>query len=103
MKAEHKLTMNIVEALHHEVRLTIIDVLKEGPQSVTQLCHQCKCDENEMLEHITVLRNAGLVLPMAEQKLSLSPFGMYGAREHLKQVLATTNEAGCCDGCKGCQ
>ena len=91
----------VATALANTTRLAMIDILQNGPIEVKELAQQVG---DSIVEHLSVLKNAGLLLGdiHGKEPISLSPFGVYGARKILDEVLATTHEDGQCAGCKGC-
>ncbi len=99
--AKNQMALLVATALADETRLELIDILQNGPVTVEALVNQIGESANE---HLAVLKNAGLLLGDVQGKepISLSPFGVYGARKILDEVLATTHEDGQCAGCKGC-
>jgi DNA-binding transcriptional ArsR family regulator len=50
-----------MKALSEPLRLQIIDVLREGPQSVTQLSDRLGAEMVTTSHHLKILKNAGLV------------------------------------------
>ncbi len=91
----------VATALADQTRLAMIDILQNGPITVADLSSRV----GESAEtHLKVLKNAGLLLGDidSQEPISLSPFGVYGARKILDEVLVTTHEDGQCAGCKGC-
>ncbi len=91
----------VATALADETRLAMIDLMQNGPITVAELTSRVG---ESAREHLTVLKNAGLLLGdiTGQGPISLSPFGVYGARKILDEVLVTTHEDGQCAGCKGC-
>ncbi len=92
----------VASALADGTRLQLIDLLQNGPITVSQLTEQMG---QPVCEHLLVLKTAGLLLGdiNGEEPISLSPFGVYGARKILDEVLSTTHEDGQCGGCQGCK
>lgn len=99
--AKNQMAFLVATALADATRLEMIDIMQNGPTTVADLQKQFG---EAVLEHLSVLKNAGLLLGdiMGEDPISLSPFGVYGARKILDEVLATTHEDGQCGGCKKC-
>ena len=91
----------VATALADHTRLAMIDILQNGPITVADLSNRVG---ESVEEHLAMLKNAGLLLGdiHSQEPISLSPFGVYGARKILDEVLATTHEDGQCAGCKGC-
>lgn len=50
-----------MKALSEPLRLQIVDILREGPQSVTQLTERLGTEMVTTSHHLKILRNAGLV------------------------------------------
>ena len=100
--AKNQMALLIASALADATRLEVIDILQNGPITVADLTSRVG---EPLEEHLTVLKKAGLLLGDTDggEPISLSPFGVYGARKMLDEVLATTHEDGQCAGCKGCQ
>ena len=99
--AKNQMALLVANALADATRLQMIDIMQNGPITVDELASQVG---ESAREHLAVLKNAGLLLGdiNGPEPISLSPFGVYGARKILDEVLATTHEDGQCGGCKGC-
>ncbi|MBR6548163.1 MAG: winged helix-turn-helix transcriptional regulator [Clostridia bacterium] len=99
--AKNQMAFIVATALADHTRLAMIDILQNGPITVADLSNRVG---ESVEEHLAMLKNAGLLLGdiHSQEPISLSPFGVYGARKILDEVLATTHEDGQCAGCKGC-
>ena len=104
-KAQINLIYEITNALANTTRLQIIDALKTSAKTPEALAEEIGVSVAEVMEQLTVLRKAGLLPENPEEgvEVFLSPFGIYGAREALKEFLGTTHEDGKCAGCNGCK
>ncbi len=64
-----KRAVKILRLLSDESRLRIMLYLaKEGPTYVTKLCEVLELNQTTMSHHLSLLRNAELILPMREGK-----------------------------------
>ena len=99
--AKNQMALLVATALADATRLEMMDILQNGPICVSELEKQL---DEPVDAHLEVLKNAGLLLGdiKGSEPISLSPFGVYGARKILDEVLVTTHEDGQCGGCKGC-
>ncbi len=99
--AKNQMAYLVANALADITRLAVIDFMQNGPVTVADL--QAKFGEG-IAEHLAILKSAGLLLGdiHREEPISLSPFGVYGARKILDEVLATTHDDGQCAGCNKC-
>ena len=105
-QTRHAMVASIGRALADETCLCVIDALMEQPQTPQQLSAALQTDGETVAHALQLLRQAGLLLrrqDSADDVESLSPFGVYGARTALCEVLATTHEDGQCAKCGGCQ
>lgn len=104
LSVQQQMVRIIAEALLSEQALIIIEALQQRPLTNVQLAEWCGCSVVDVNQSLQLLQKAGLVQVHEEnvQLFSLSPFGMYGARQLMNQVLATTCEDGQCSGCCGC-
>ncbi len=103
--AQIHLIYEITNALANKTRLQIIEALKTSAKTPEVLAEEIGCSVEEAMEQLQILRKAGLLPenPAEGQEVFLSPFGIYGAREALKEFLGTTHEDGKCAGCNGCK
>ena len=53
---------NIIKALAHPTRLFIVDELSRGERCVCELTEMVGADTSTVSKHLSVLRNAGIVL-----------------------------------------
>jgi len=53
---------NIIKALAHPTRLFIVDELSRGERCVCELTEMIGADTSTVSKHLSVLRNAGIVL-----------------------------------------
>ena len=60
--AEYREGAAIFKALGHPSRLLIVDALSHGELCVAELTERIGCDISTVSNHLSVLRNAGLVL-----------------------------------------
>ncbi len=102
ISARNQMVLLITHALGDDTRLHMMDILQNGPITVPELQSRFA---DSIDEHLMILKNAGLLLGdvQGSDPISLSPFGVYGARKILDEVLATTHEDGQCGGCQGCK
>ena len=102
--AKVNLIYEIANALADKTRLQIIEALKTSAKTPNMLAEEIGCSLKETMDQLFVLRKCGLLpeTPCEEKDVFLSPFGIYGAREALKEFLGTTHEDGKCNGCTGC-
>ena len=102
LNVKNQMVLLVASALADTTRLQLIDILQNGPITVAGLTQHIG---QPIEEHLTVLKTAGLLLGNINEQepISLSPFGVYGARKILDEVLSTTHEDGQCGGCNGCK
>jgi len=60
--AEYRAGASVFKALGHPSRLLIVDALSHGELCVAELTERIGCDISTVSNHLSVLRNAGLVL-----------------------------------------
>ena len=103
--AQIHLIYEITNTLASKTRLQIIEELKISAKTPELLAQALDIPVEEVIEQLFVLRKAGFLpeMPQLGKDVFLSPFGIYGAREALKEFLGTTHEDGNCAGCKGCK
>lgn len=103
--AQIHLIYEITNTLANKTRLQIIEELKTSAKTPETLANALGVSLEETMEQLLVLRKAGFlpVTPEQGSEVFLSPFGIYGAREALKEFLGTTHEDGKCAGCSGCK
>lgn len=58
---EAKIRSGIIKAMGHPVRLMIIDCLKHGPKSFSELFSLFNLDKSTVSKHLLVLKEAGIV------------------------------------------
>ena len=104
-KAQIHLIYEITNTLANKTRLQIIEELKTSAKTPETLADAMGISVEDTMEQLLVLRKAGFLpeTPEAGKEVFLSPFGIYGAREALKEFLGTTHEDGKCAGCNGCK
>jgi DNA-binding transcriptional ArsR family regulator len=62
LRAElEELTSSVCRALNDPKRLAILYALADGPHSVTELCSQLKISQSNISQHLSMLRDRGLV------------------------------------------
>lgn len=59
---EYRAGASVFKALGHPSRLLIVDALSHGELCVAELTERIGCDISTVSNHLSVLRNAGLVL-----------------------------------------
>lgn len=57
---------DICHALTHPIRLEIIDQLRDGEKSVTQLAEELQAPQGTVSRHLGVMRAKGVVVPRRE-------------------------------------
>ena len=104
-QAQIHLIYEITNTLANETRLQVIEQLKTSAKTPEAIAEAVNCSLEEIMEQLKVLRKAGFLPenPELGREVFLSPFGIYGAREALKEFLGTTHEDGKCAACKGCK
>jgi ArsR family transcriptional regulator len=60
-KRMYKLMAEVISAAGHEIRLAILDYLKEGEQCVCDIADHVDANRSNVSRHLTVMLNAGLV------------------------------------------
>ena len=58
---EYRSAADVFKALGHSSRILIVDVLTHGERCVADLTEMIGCDASTVSNHLSVLRNAGLV------------------------------------------
>ncbi|MDD3846246.1 MAG: metalloregulator ArsR/SmtB family transcription factor [Syntrophorhabdaceae bacterium] len=58
---EAQIRSNIIKAMGHPVRLMMIECLKEGTQSFSELFDLFSLDKSTVSKHLLVLKEAGIV------------------------------------------
>lgn len=65
MDADRKRMYNqmaqVIAAAGHEIRLAILDYLKDGEQCVCDIAEHVEANRSNVSRHLAVMRNAGLV------------------------------------------
>lgn len=59
---EYRAGADVFKALGHASRLLIVDVLSHGERCVADLTQLIGCDTSTVSNHLSVLRNAGIVI-----------------------------------------
>lgn len=59
---EYRAAADVFKALGHSSRILIVDVLTHGERCVADLTQLIGCDVSTVSNHLSVLRNAGLVI-----------------------------------------
>lgn len=57
---------DICQALTHPIRLEIIESLREGEKSVTQLVEALQAPQGTVSRHLSIMRSKGVVVPRHE-------------------------------------
>ena len=60
-KKMYKLMAQIIAAAGHEIRLAILDYLKDGEQCVCDIAEHVEANRSNVSRHLGVMLNAGLV------------------------------------------
>lgn len=60
-KKMYKLMAEVISAAGHEIRLAILDYLKDGEQCVCDIVEHVGANRSNVSRHLTVMLNAGLV------------------------------------------
>ena len=60
-KKMFKLMAEVISASGHEIRLAILDYLKDGEQCVCDIAEHVGANRSNVSRHLTVMLNAGLV------------------------------------------
>ena len=60
-KRKYKLMADVISAAGHEIRLAILDYLKDGEQCVCDIAEHVDANRSNVSRHLTVMLNAGLV------------------------------------------
>ena len=60
-KRMYKLMAEVISAAGHEIRLAILDYLKDGEQCVCDIAEHVEANRSNVSRHLTVMLNAGLV------------------------------------------
>jgi ArsR family transcriptional regulator, virulence genes transcriptional regulator len=58
----YQLHAHLCKALAHPTRLLIIDELRDGPRSVSELVEQLGLRQSNLSQHLGILRSQGLVI-----------------------------------------
>jgi ArsR family transcriptional regulator, arsenate/arsenite/antimonite-responsive transcriptional repressor len=58
---EAEIRSNIIKALAHPMRLMIVDLLREGEKSFSEINGNFHFDKSTVSKHLTVLKEAGIV------------------------------------------
>ena len=62
----YQIHADICHALTHPIRLEIIDSLREGEKSVTQLVEALQAPQGTVSRHLSLMRSKGVVVPRHE-------------------------------------
>ncbi len=60
-KRMYKLMAQVIAAAGHEIRLAILDYLRDGEQCVCDIAEHVEANRSNVSRHLSVMRNAGLV------------------------------------------
>jgi len=60
-KRLYKLMANVISAAGHEIRLSILDYLKDGEKCVCDIAEHVEANRSNVSRHLAVMLNAGLV------------------------------------------
>jgi DNA-binding transcriptional ArsR family regulator len=65
-KRMYKLMADVISAAGHEIRLAILDYLKDGEQCVCDIADHVEANRSNVSRHLAVMLNAGLVAQRKE-------------------------------------
>ncbi len=65
-KRMYKLMADVISAAGHEIRLAILDYLRNGEQCVCDIADHVEANRSNVSRHLTVMLNAGLVAQRKE-------------------------------------
>ena len=60
-KRMYKLMADVISAAGHEIRLAILDYLKDGEQCVCDIAEHVGANRSNVSRHLSVMLNAGLI------------------------------------------
>jgi len=60
-KIVYKLMADVISAAGHEIRLAILDYLKDGEKCVCDIAEHVEANRSNVSRHLAVMLNAGLV------------------------------------------
>jgi ArsR family transcriptional regulator len=60
---DYEKTSTVLKALGHPLRLRIVQGLIMGNCCVTEMCVKLKTPQSTISQHLSVLRNAGIITP----------------------------------------
>ena len=58
---EAEIRSKIIKAMAHPVRLTVVEFLRDGEHSFSEIVHLFQLDKSTVSKHLLILREAGLV------------------------------------------
>lgn len=96
-KEFYQLHAHLCKALAHPTRLLIIDELRDGPRSVSELVERIGLRQSNLSQHLGVLRDQRLVIARRDGqsvKYSLRDARVTQAFDLLRQVLRTVLKEG---------
>lgn len=64
---EAEIRSEVIKAMAHPVRLIVIEVLKNGEKSFSELMKYFDIDKSTLSKHISVLKNSGIVISRREK------------------------------------
>jgi len=70
-----QLHADICQALTHPMRLEIIDCLRDGEKTVTELAEAVEASQGTISRHLSVMRTKGVVIPRREGTYSYYRLG----------------------------
>lgn len=65
-KRMYKLMAQVISAAGHEIRLAILDYLRDGEQCVCDIADHVSANRSNVSRHLSVMLNAGLVAQRKE-------------------------------------
>ncbi len=93
----YQLHAHLCKALAHPTRLLIIDELRDGPRSVSELVERIGLRQSNLSQHLGILRDQRLVIPRRDGQTvyySLRDPRVTQAFDLLRQVLRTVLREG---------
>ena len=86
-----RLHASICKGLADPKRLLIINTLRDGPMSVSEICDNLSLPQSNVSQHLAILRDKGLVVSKRDGQFvyySLSSQKIVEAMDLLRQVMA---------------
>ncbi len=86
-----RLHASVCKGLADPKRLLIINTLREGPMSVSEICKELGLPQSNVSQHLAILRDKGLVVSKRDAQFvyySLSSQKIVKAMDLLREVMA---------------